>query len=410
MSLKGELETFYLASLLQLFSSDQKTGVLQVTDGKNEANIFIKDGIVIYASSSRRQLRLGRLLKEKGLISEEDLQKCLQSAKEKGQKLGEALVEEEYISTENLREILQHQVKEILYWLFFWKTGRFHYRDVQLKAEGALVTEVNTTDIILEASRRIDDWSVIRKQITSDELIFKPSGKAKDKGKINLNEKEIHILSLVDGARAANEVANDSGNDEFAAYRILYSLLLCGLVEQTEEVRDQERSLDDYSDVISVFCDVLQTVHENLETQFRNRASAIFDESKAELTSQQESLFRGFDVGRSTNINVLTIWKALNGLKDVGQGRNTLVEGFRSFFLRILHKEGDTLGVQAILGTLKDAEHVLSYVKQYQKNSGEKSEVVRTIQKLLAEVAQTIEHQRQTPGKSGDILSLLTQE
>jgi hypothetical protein len=382
---------------------------LQVTDGKNEANIFIKDGIVVYASSSRKQLRLGRLLKEKGLISEEDLQKCLQSAGKKGQKLGEALVEEEYISTENLKEILQHQVKEILYWLFFWKTGRFHYRDVQLNVEGTLVTEVNTMDIILEASRRIDDWSVIKKQITNDELIFKLSEKAKDKGKINLNEKETHILSLVDGARTANEVVNDSGYDEFAAYRIVYSLLLCGLVEQTEEARAQERSLDDYSDVISVFCDVLQTVHENLETQFRNRASAIFDESKAELTPQQKSLFKDFDVGRSTNINVLTIWKALNGLKDVGQGRNILAEGFRSLLLRILHKEGNTLGVQAILGTLKDAEHILSYVKQYRESSDEKSELVRRIQDLLAEVAHSVEPQNRTTESLDGILHMLPQ-
>ena len=94
MSLKGGLETFYLASLLQLLSTDQKTGVLQVSDGENYVKIFMKDGIIVYASSSKKEHLLGHLLKVKGMISDEDLQKCLELGKVNRQKLGRILVEE----------------------------------------------------------------------------------------------------------------------------------------------------------------------------------------------------------------------------------------------------------------------------------------------------------------------------
>ncbi|NVL92262.1 MAG: DUF4388 domain-containing protein, partial [Desulfobacterales bacterium] len=59
MSLKGKLEAFYLASLLQLLSHEKKTGVLQLSDGDNIVKIFVKDGVIVYASSSQREFRLG---------------------------------------------------------------------------------------------------------------------------------------------------------------------------------------------------------------------------------------------------------------------------------------------------------------------------------------------------------------
>ena len=83
MSLKGNFETFYLNSIMQMLHNDKKTGVFRATNGKDEAFIYFNEGAVTYAMGSQREARLGYLLKRRGLISAEKLKSCLASAKEK---------------------------------------------------------------------------------------------------------------------------------------------------------------------------------------------------------------------------------------------------------------------------------------------------------------------------------------
>ena len=71
MTLKGNFDTFYIATILQLLSNDKKTGILRVTDNDKEIQVFIKEGTIIYAMGSHSKDQLGYLLKTNGQISEE---------------------------------------------------------------------------------------------------------------------------------------------------------------------------------------------------------------------------------------------------------------------------------------------------------------------------------------------------
>jgi hypothetical protein len=88
MSLKGKLETFFLSSILQLLYNDKKTGMLRVVGKTEEVPVVIKDGAIIYALGSKKESRLGYLLRTQGVLSEEQPSKCLLTAKEKNQPLG----------------------------------------------------------------------------------------------------------------------------------------------------------------------------------------------------------------------------------------------------------------------------------------------------------------------------------
>ena len=47
MSLKGNIETIFLNSILQLLSDDQKTGVLHVKNHQKEVKIYFQDGDIV---------------------------------------------------------------------------------------------------------------------------------------------------------------------------------------------------------------------------------------------------------------------------------------------------------------------------------------------------------------------------
>ena len=232
MSLQGKLETTHLGSLLQMFGDIEKTGVLTMTNGKEEAKIYIKEGSIVYASSSQKEFLLGNLLRINGILSETELQEFLKKADEEDQKLGAFLVKEGHMSKETLKKILRDQVEEILCSLFFWDSGEFEYKDVPLSVDQGLATEMNPVEIVLEASRRIDEWSVITKDIPSD-TSFKITLGLHDQKGMKLSQKETHILSMIDGKRNVREIIEVSGYDEFTAYKILYSLVASGIIEKT---------------------------------------------------------------------------------------------------------------------------------------------------------------------------------
>ena len=244
MALKGDLKTTFIANILQLLCLEQKNGVLRVTSGKNEVKVFFEEGVIVYARESQKDDRLGYLLKSEGIISAEQLKKCLVVAKKKNQALGRILVKKGYISPERLKNFSHKQVEEIVCDLFCWEKGGFEYKDDSFHFEEEVVTRLHTIEFILEASRRVDEASVLKKQIPSDKLIFKISDKVQDKEKITLNPNEWRIISLIDGIRTVRQLISESGYEEFAAYKILYSLVSSGFIKKSKEGQYRERGDD----------------------------------------------------------------------------------------------------------------------------------------------------------------------
>jgi len=399
MSLKGQLEAFYLASLLQLLSHESKTGVLQVNGGGNKVKIFVKNGLVVYASSSQKQHRLGHLLKVGGLVSPGDLHKYLQLARKKKQKVGRVLVEEGVVSKKDLTKLLRHQVKEILNDLFLWKSGEFEFKEISFSVEGQLITEINTMEIVLEASRRTDEWSVITKHITDDSLVFKPSQQGQSQEEVKLDKREWRILSLIDGRRTVKQVVADSGLGEFVAFKTIYSLLFSGFIEKSTAGPEKTADLARYSDMIGTYNDILRVVHTNLETELGNRVYTLFDECKTELVPKQKKLLRHFDVKKAAKANTEKILESMDGFKDFYEGRISLVHSFNSLLLCILQKAADIVGTRIIQKALEQTEQLIAYVKEFQNEATEKIKIVYEVENIFEEVRKGILAREKSKGK-----------
>jgi len=385
MALAGTLDTFQLGTLLQLLSNDQKTGVLLVTDGPNEARIFMKDGVIVYASSPRKEHRLGRLLVAEGVLAEESLNRCLELAKNRNQKLGKTLLQEGYISLETLKRVLHHQVKEVLCSLFLWKKGRFKFEETSISVDGKLVTKMNTLEIVLEASRRIDEWSIIKERITSDEWIFKISQKTRDRHEVKLNKNEWRILSLIDGERPVREVVEKSGYDEFSALRSVCALQLSGLIERHEPDSKKVQEGIDYATIINIYNDVLKVVHGALQTELGKGAFGILENCKARLLPEQRELFNDFDLEKTGADNAQAILRTMDVFKDPDKGRSFLTHTFTALLQLMLEKQLGTLGFNLTQKTLREIGRTLSYVREYQQQRQETQIVIEKIETIIDE-------------------------
>jgi len=391
MALQGNLETFFLASVFQLLSNDKKTGVLRLAEEGNEVKVYFKDGTVIYAISSQKEHRIGYFLKSKGMLSERDLQKCLQVAKQKKYQLGKVLVDEGYITIDDLEDVIHLQVENILYRQFLLQKGDFDYKDAKLNISGLILTELDAMELILEASRRVDEMSILTKQIPSDKLVFKMSERVQDEEEVKLNSNEWRILSLVNGKRSIREVIMESGYDDLGAYKILYSLVSSGLIDKAGEVQVEEAPAPvkkkevsvDFPGIVTIYNDVFQVIFKRLQDELGNRAFSIFDECKKKLVPDQQELFKSFNLKSSVDENTQEVAEAVKVFDDPEEGRAFLIIGFNDLLLGTLNKGADILGGQLIHGTRAEIEKILALVDKYQTGSTEKKQIVFGIRDVL---------------------------
>ena len=391
MSLKGRLETFGFSIVLQLLADDQKTGVLFVNNGKDEARIYFKDGNIAYAMSSQKAFRLGQLLMVNGIVSAENLRKCLRSAKGKSQKLGIILVKNGFISMPSLKKVLNYQVKEILCDVFLWKTGEFQYREIPLKLNGKLITRMNIIDVIMEASRRIDEWAALSEHIASDKLTFRILKENEGQRGIRLGRKGRRILSLIDGTRTISRLVNDSGYDYFSTYKILYSLMSSGIIEKSTKSLGKKRITHNYLYIINIYNDIFAIIYKDFIQELGDRALTLFDESKKELKPDQQRLFKDFEIRRGSDTNVRALLRVLNSFSDSNMGRKLLTNSFSMLLSIILDKELKILGIQISQRTQVKLEEILSYMKEYQGNSGKKMVIVNEIGNIIDKASQKLD-------------------
>ncbi len=406
MSLKGNLETFFLSSILQLLDNDKKTGMLRVVGKTEEVRVFIKDGSIIYALGSKKESRLGYLLRTKGVLSEEQLSKCLLTAKEKNEPLGKILVEKGYVSHDMLRQFLYDQVQGVVFDLFLWEKGEFEYTDGRIDTEGKVLVQISIMKLILEASRRIDEMSILRKQIPSDRHVFRISEKVQDKEEVKLNANEWRILSLVDGQRTVRQVILASGYDEFAVYKVFYSLISSALIEKADLPKEKKRSIaGDYTGIITLYTDILQVIRRSIELELGSNTPNLFDKSKPHLLARQQELFAGYNPNLPSASNLNSISGAMAVFQNASEGRSFLINSFNEFIVNIIEQAQGILGTKITTNMLDEIDDLLGYMDKYQTGSSDRDRILTTVKAILGKAQQQVT-QRDKDRQKGGLLNL----
>lgn len=128
--IKGSLQYFSLPQVLTYLNEQKQTGILAVEGGDVRKNIFIEDGEVIFASSSKEEDRLGRMLVRTGKITSEQVAESLRLMKQTGKLQGISLVELGHITAKDLFCELTAHVKEIIFSLFLIEDGTFSFQRI----------------------------------------------------------------------------------------------------------------------------------------------------------------------------------------------------------------------------------------------------------------------------------------
>ena len=271
MALEGTLRDFSLADIFQLIGLQRKTGVLTLRGKDDTVTVTFLDGKVVAADaeSHRLETRLGHVLMKSGMLTQEQLARALEIQKETLQRLGFILTHYQIISAEALKKALQLQIMQIVYRLFRWKDGDYHFsQETTIEYDRENVTPISAESILMEGARMIDEWPIIEKRIRSADQVFRKKANPQDlqvvggdevdevdfdsdsaamarrkkagggaAEKIRISEEEKQVFDLLDGKRTVSEIVEMSRMSEFDTSKALYDLLTRDLIEEVKGQR-----------------------------------------------------------------------------------------------------------------------------------------------------------------------------
>lgn len=217
--------------LLQWLSLAQKTGTLSVTAGGIEKRIFFEKGRVISSASNDPRSYLGQFLVSHGFIDEVELKKAMEVQAQSKILLGKILVTINAISEEDLLRLLRLKAEEEIYEIFLWTEGEFQFKDNELPNMEMVRLHIDVTGIIMEGTRRIDEWERIRQLVPGKTLVpvmEKPADVSA------LNEAQKRIVQAINGHRSLEELTLESRSSHFVVAKMVFELIREGYVRLVE--------------------------------------------------------------------------------------------------------------------------------------------------------------------------------
>jgi hypothetical protein len=186
--------------------------------------------------------------------------------------LGQVLIQKGFIKPEDLRHSLQLQVSEIIYRLFRWIDGEYHFspQDV-VEYDQENFTPIGSESILMQGVRMLDEWPMIERVLPNfevhvertergknvelsmdrrlsidpnlaesfDSLLEDVMTESKDQDpgeegeRLDLPHEQELVLRMIDGPTQVQDLIDRSGLNEFETCRTIYDLIEIGLVRRS---------------------------------------------------------------------------------------------------------------------------------------------------------------------------------
>lgn len=277
MALEGTLRDFSFADILQLISLQRKTGVLTLRAAENLVTVSFQDGCIVGASTLNQHTEdmIGLILLKRGEVTEAELEGALRRQEETLQRLGRILIDHHVVPVETVRIALQQQILQIVYRVFRWTDGDYHFsQETDIDYDRDLLQPMAADSIIMEGARMTDEWPFIDQRIPNREVVFRKvdssqrlevvdsgddyfsdlefnfsagerSAASASLGDHQITDSQMVVYPLVNGTRSVAEIILESTLIEFETCKALAELLDRGLIReatQEEVARELRRS------------------------------------------------------------------------------------------------------------------------------------------------------------------------
>lgn len=235
MALEGPLKELHIQDVFQLLDLGRKTGLLRVTSELRQTagTVSFEGGGVVAASLGKDPQPIRARLVRLGKITVKQLEqaRALQQAGD-SRRLGDILVASGAIARRELDRQLKAQIEETVFDLLGWAEGYFRFEEgAPLEAIVETPVRIPTEGLLMEAARRMDEWSRIEDKVPHLRVVPRlPAADNSTSGRLELAPLEWEVLAAVDGQRDLHALAEVLGRSKFDIARTAYALSSAGVI------------------------------------------------------------------------------------------------------------------------------------------------------------------------------------
>ncbi len=388
VSYQGNLDEVPLVGFFYVLSSNEQTGVAIVRREHFHKEVFFKEGWIVSARTNNSEERFGNFLIQRKFVSQSVLDKMAAQANKKGVKLGTFLVDNGFLSAKELGELLDFQIKEILCDLLSWKEGELYFFEREV-ADADVVVRYTPLDIALFAARRALDFSIFRKMVPHNKVIFHiPPYIAGTKKKImeELNVNENFVFSLIDGKRNIDQLIKFSGDDEIFTLNILHRLLLMGLIEKSKDIGTYEDTeFEEVSRFLKTLLEISKRVMDELRNDLGVMAEEALDRAKGNLQDGYDQMFHGISLDGDLSLDANKILKNISVSYPSPSDRLIFIDGAFGIINNLLQEMRQFLGMPLTKKMIAEIDKVRGDIFKFYPESPVKSKVLDALAKLTVQ-------------------------
>lgn len=231
----GDLQETPYAILLLALALRERTAVLELRRTPLEKRIIFDAGSPVECRSNIATETLGRFLVAQGRISEQDCHAALNQSTSRGVPLGEILIERKLLAPTELYRVLQQNLGRKLLEPFSWKSGTWSISYDVPSTSSAL--RVKAPQLIVTGIVKVEE------QESADAAASVASGKylaiASDPlfalGDVRFTKEQQSVVDAAKKGTAFDVIREKSGIDPEDLNRIVYALMLLGIVSVTDK-------------------------------------------------------------------------------------------------------------------------------------------------------------------------------
>ncbi len=222
---EGDLSVLSLNDVFLFLSASKKSGSLVVQD-KVRWGFFFQNGNLAFAASDEPKASLAAYLLKRQFVTEEDL---VQATKDLGRVDAlKVLLDISGLTQAEFTEQRLRCVEDTIFHVFTLGRGRFSFINGEVQRPFDLTLPMSTTNYVMEATRRIDEWAHIKDRVPEPETLLEMAEDVTASTALSFEEEQ--VLSQVNGHRTMEEVLSRAKAGDMEGKKAVASLIAAGLV------------------------------------------------------------------------------------------------------------------------------------------------------------------------------------
>lgn len=218
MSVRGALGTMAAEDVLEWVGRRKLSAPLTFERRGLVRSLVVEDGVVVWASSNRREEQLGVILVRSGLVAERALADALEARAETGVPLGKVLLMSGLITELELVEILATKIRETVTDIVTWTDGTFEAVPRSQPSSAGVSATLSIQICLTVAHRRATRMAEIMGVLGGDDVTFYVPPTALPPTGDDQVIDQVKLWSLAGDRLTAAEIAATFSGERFSTY------------------------------------------------------------------------------------------------------------------------------------------------------------------------------------------------